>query len=150
MPTSRPRYVFDTNTLISAVLFEGSTPGRAFRKALNRGVLLTSQGALDEMSAVLEREKFARYVTVEERTVEEREIFYTALVNRSEIIEPTVNVQECRDPRDDKFLEIAVDGDAAALVSGDKDLLVLHPFRGIPIVTPAEFLRIAGQASQGD
>jgi predicted nucleic acid-binding protein len=46
----------------------------------------------------------------------------------------------CRDPRDDKFLELAVAGTAAALVTGDADLIALDPFRGIPIVTPAAFL----------
>ena len=45
-------------------------------------------------------------------------------------------VQACRDPRDNKFLEIAVNGEADIIISGDEDLLVLHPFRGIEIVTP--------------
>jgi predicted nucleic acid-binding protein len=46
----------------------------------------------------------------------------------------------CRDPTDDKFLELAVSGNADLILSGDKDLLTLHPFRGIPIVTPAAFV----------
>jgi PIN domain len=50
-------------------------------------------------------------------------------------------VVACRDPTDDKFLELAVTGDADVIVSGDLDLLVLNPFRGIPIVTPATFVR---------
>ena len=50
------------------------------------------------------------------------------------------HVQACRDPRDNKFLEVAVNGRADILVSGDKDLLALHPFRGIDIITPADYL----------
>jgi len=49
-------------------------------------------------------------------------------------------VTACRDPRDDKFLDIALAGDAAAIISGDRDLLVLNPWHGIPIVTPAAFI----------
>ena len=48
----------------------------------------------------------------------------------------------CRDPDDDKFLELAVSGNADYLVSGDDDLLALHPFREIPILRPAEFLAL--------
>jgi len=46
----------------------------------------------------------------------------------------------CRDSTDDKFLELAVNGHADLILSGDKDLLALHPFRGMPIVTPAAFV----------
>jgi predicted nucleic acid-binding protein len=49
-------------------------------------------------------------------------------------------VRACRDPRDDKFLEVAVHGRADAIVTGDRDLLDLNPFRGIAILTPAEYL----------
>jgi putative PIN family toxin of toxin-antitoxin system len=55
---------------------------------------------------------------------------------------PTTNLDVCRDPNDNKFLELAVDGLADYIVGGDKDLLILHPFRDIPIVTPAEFLEL--------
>ena len=55
-------------------------------------------------------------------------------------IKPTVHVGECRDPSDNKLLELAVSGAAVCIVSGDQDLLVLHPFRGISIVTPRGFL----------
>lgn len=49
-------------------------------------------------------------------------------------------IRACRDPKDDKFLELAIDGRADAIVTGDQDLLVLHPFRGIAVLTPAEYL----------
>lgn len=52
----------------------------------------------------------------------------------------TTHVTVCRDPKDDKFLEVAVNGAATYIITGDNDLPVLHPFRGIPIVTPRTFV----------
>ncbi len=65
--------------------------------------------------------------------------FLAVLVREATLVEITETIAECRDPKDDKFLELAIGGKAACIVSGDKDLLVLHPFRGIPILTPAGF-----------
>jgi putative PIN family toxin of toxin-antitoxin system len=133
--SSSARYVFDTNTLISAVLFEHSTPGQALRRALKQGEVLISPATLEELAEVLQREKFDRYVTAAER-----EEFLEAFVERATFIEPTEEIRICRDAKDDKFLEAAVSGGAAYLISGDKDLRSLNPFRGITIVTAAEFL----------
>jgi predicted nucleic acid-binding protein len=60
------------------------------------------------------------------------------------LVTPTTDIQACRDPDDDRLLELAVDGRATHLVTGDADLLALHPFRGIPILTPADFLAAVG------
>ena len=57
-----------------------------------------------------------------------------------EIVEVVQQVRACRDPHDDKFLEAAVNGRADVIITGDKDLLELHPFRGIAIVGPADYL----------
>jgi uncharacterized protein len=62
----------------------------------------------------------------------------------AELVEITERIAVCRDPKDDKFLELAVNGRADVVVSGDADLLSLDPFRGIPIETPAAFLRRVG------
>jgi putative PIN family toxin of toxin-antitoxin system len=59
----------------------------------------------------------------------------------AELVPITERIAACRDPRDDKFLELAVNGHAALIVSGDADLLALNPFREIPIVTPAAFVQ---------
>jgi putative PIN family toxin of toxin-antitoxin system len=132
---SRARYVFDTNTLISALLFEQSVPGRAFRKALQFGEVLLSPETLAELSDVLSRKKFERYVTPTER-----ETFLAALVHRAVLLEPSETVRACRDPNDDKFLALAVEGGAAYIVTGDDDLLVLKTFRGVDIITAATCL----------
>lgn len=130
------RHVFDTNTLVSAVLFEYSRPGQALRHALRRGRVLLSSPTLEELAEVLQREKFERYVTAAER-----EEFLVAFVERALFVEPTEEIRVCRDANDDKFLELAVSGMAAYIISGDADLLVLHPFRGIAIMTATEFLQ---------
>jgi putative PIN family toxin of toxin-antitoxin system len=134
------RYVFDTNTLVSAALFRGSTPGEAFRQALNTGVVLLSEATFEEIDEVIAREKFDDYLTPEERGT-----FIEALIGRSRFANPTEEIQARRDPDDDKFLELAVSGDAICMVSVDSDLLVLDPFQGIPIMEPADFLEWSKQ-----
>jgi uncharacterized protein len=66
--------------------------------------------------------------------------FLTDLQMVVESVEVTEAIAVCRDPKDDKFLELAVSGQATCILSSDKDLLVLHPFQEIEIVTPADFL----------
>jgi predicted nucleic acid-binding protein len=78
---------------------------------------------------------FDRYLTGEERGA-----FLSALINDAELIEITREVRACRDPKDDKFLELAACGSATHLISGDDDLLSLNPFEGIPILTAAAFI----------
>jgi len=133
--TSDRCYVFDTNTLVSAVLFRGGTPGKAFRHALSTGIVLFSEATFEEIDEVIAREKFDDYLTPEERgdVIE-------ALIGRSRFVNPSEEIQACRDPDDDKFLELAVSESATCIVSGDADLLELNPFRGIPIMNPADFL----------
>jgi putative PIN family toxin of toxin-antitoxin system len=139
------RHVFDTNTLVSAILFEHSTPGQALRRALSRGRVLLSSSTLEELAEVLQREKFARYVTAAER-----EEFLVAFVERALFVEPMEEVRACRDAKDDKFLELAVSGRAAYIISGGADLLVLHPFRDIAIMTAAEFLHATAEEGADD
>jgi len=129
------RYVFDTNVLISALIFNGSVPGRAFARALAEGIVLISQSLVEELNDVLEREKFRRYVTVDER-----ERFLESLIRESELVEIREEVRACRDPADDRILELAVNGRATCVVTGDPDLLVLNPFRGISILPPAQLV----------
>ena len=59
----------------------------------------------------------------------------------AELVSITEPIVACRDPKDDKFLELAVNGGADVIVSGDADLLVLNPFRGIAIISPAVFVQ---------
>jgi putative PIN family toxin of toxin-antitoxin system len=134
-PTPDARYVFDTNVLISALLFSKSTPDQAVAAAVERGTVLVSLPLLQELQRVLSRSKFDRYVTQIER-----EQFLAALTLEATLIEVTVSLQVCRDPKDDMILELAVSGQATCVISGDDDLLALDPFQGIRIRTPTDFL----------
>ena len=139
----RPRYVFDTNILVSALLFENSKPGLAFRKALTRADVLMSQPVLEELNEVLSRPKCEQYVTAEER-----EGFLDTLMARTRLVVPGERIQICRDPKDDKFLELAASGRASCIITGDQDLLALNPFRGIKIRTANDFLEDIERADQ--
>ncbi|MEX2578503.1 MAG: putative toxin-antitoxin system toxin component, PIN family [Verrucomicrobiales bacterium] len=131
----RPGYVFDTNTLVSAFLFRLSIPGRALHAAISGGDLLFSAGTAQEIVEVIRREKFDRYVDRRKR-----EDLLRSLLDDAIIIDIREVIRECRDPDDDKFLALAASARAECIVTGDDDLLVLNPFRDIPIVTPREFL----------
>lgn len=136
-----PRCVFDTNVLVSALLFSHGKPARAFFAALEEGEVLVSADTIEELSAVLGRDKFRRYVSEEERAR-----FLQSLLREATLIETTEEIRVCRDPKDDKYLELAVSGAADCIVSGDDDLLMLNPFRSIRILTPDRFLNeLSGQ-----
>ena len=137
------RCVFDTNTVVSATLFRGSVPEQALFLALSINTVLMSQELADELNDVLSRARFDRYTNREDR-----EEFLQDLVRQAESVEITEPVRACRDPNDDKILELAVNGRANYIVTGDDDLLVMNSFRGIEIVRPAEFLAIASAVDQ--
>lgn len=129
------RYVFDTNVIVSALLLGKSTPAKALLRALEVGEILVSASTIKELNEVLARPKFERYVTTEER-----ERFLAAFLARAELIEIHLSVDACRDPKDNKFLELALSGSATAIVTGDPDLLALDPFENIRIITAADLL----------
>ncbi len=134
MNNERVRGVFDNNVLVSGALLAG-VPRQAFDKLLDNGTVLISVPVLLELAEVLNREKFDKYVTHDERMR-----FMVGFLKVAEMIETGETIAVCRDPKDDKLLELAVSGNADFLVTGDKDLLVLNPFRGVEIITPREFL----------
>lgn len=127
--------VFDTNVLVSAALFAASKPSTAVRWAAANDLILTSTAALSELAATMEHSKFDRYVSLASR----RE-FVTQFYASAQVVIVQRAVQASRDHKDDKFLEVAVNGRADVVVTGDADLLVLGSFEGIPIVTPADYL----------
>lgn len=129
------RTVVDTNVLLSGLLFPQSPPGRVLRTVLRNGQLLVSAETLAELADVLARPKFDAYIDVADRME-----FLRRLARVAETVSVVRTVRACRDPRDDKFLEVAVNGDATAIVTGDNDLLALNPFLNIAILTPALFL----------
>jgi putative PIN family toxin of toxin-antitoxin system len=134
------RVVLDTSTLVSAALRVGSVPYQALLEALGAWDVCASAETSAELEQVLGREKFDRYLDGALR----RE--FVVLIRRNVHLFAVENTDlmtidpPCRDSRDNQFLALALVAEADVLVSSDEDLLVLHPWRGIPIVTPAEFL----------
>ena len=129
------RCVIDTNVFVSAALFSPSVPRQAVSKALRGGLLLFSECTMDELKEVLFRPKFDRYVSRKERT-----LLLAQLGSVAEFVPIIQLVRECRDPRDDKFLEVALNGRADLIITGDADLLGMHPWRGIAVLSPAKYL----------
>jgi uncharacterized protein len=132
------RFVIDTNTIVSAALFRQSVPRQALDHAFTDGILLVSEATTLELTSVFLRSKFDRYL---QREIRER--FLAAFLHQTTLIEITEPIIACRDPKDDKFLEVAIYGEASLIITGDKDLLDLHPYRGVSIVTPREFLDLS-------
>jgi putative PIN family toxin of toxin-antitoxin system len=133
---AQERIVADTNTLVSRLLLPPSVPGRAVRKAVDSGTLLVSEATMNELADVLSRAKFDHYISIEDR-----QQFVRLLARLAEFVPVVYAVHACRDPRDDKFLEVALNGKADVILTGDADLLALHPWQGVAILAPAEYLR---------
>lgn len=129
------RIVVDTNLLVSRLLLPDSVPGQAVRKAEREGVVIASRETLDELSDVLSRRKLDRYVDIEQRRKYVRRLLGTV-----EMVTARHVVRASRDASDDKFLELALSGGAALILTGDTDLLTLNPFRGIAIQTASDYL----------
>ena len=129
-------FVFDTNTLISAFLFPKSIPRKALDKGIESGKLVLSTKTYTEFKKVILRPKFDKYLSpgTKQKALKELNSFGI-------FIETTERITACRDPKDDKFLELAVAAKASCIITGDDDLLVLHPFRNIPIFNPSDFLK---------
>lgn len=134
---SKVRIVFDTNILISQALKPDSNLANLVSKSIQSCAILTSQSTYDELVNV-----FGRFVRKGFVTVEEMAQFLAAYKMNSHWVPILEKIEACRDPKDDKFLELAVNGAANYIVTGDKDLLVLNPFRGTEILTASLFYEV--------
>lgn len=134
MKTDR-QLVIDTNLWISRLLIPSGTAARAVDHGLSWGTPLMSEETLTELSDVLSWTKFDRYVSREDR-----QHFLRLLGGITRVVSITRRVTACRDLKDDKFLDVALNGEAHMILTGDRDLLELHPFHGIEILNPASFL----------
>jgi uncharacterized protein len=128
-------YVFDTNVIISAILIETSVSALALAKAQAMGLILQSDETFAELKTTICRKKFSKYLSAEKR-----DKFLEIFEKQSKFIVVTTNPTICRDPKDNKFLGLAVDGQATCIVSGDNDLRILQKFEAIVILSPSEFL----------
>ena len=133
---TKPRCVVDTNVLISAGLSPHGTSRRVVRWVIEHGFLLASASTLAEFeSRFVERDKFDRYLPRSERASFVAEIRETVTP-----VAVTSRLSVCADPDDDRFVELAVDGRADCLVTGNaRDFPPAHA--GVPVLTPAQFAR---------
>ena len=138
--TSDFRTVIDTGVVVSALMLPRSAPRQAFDFATSRGRLLVSDATVAELDDVLRRKKFDKYLSEALRLE-----FLSALVQEADVVDVLDVVTDCRDPKDNKFLALALSGRASHLITGDADLQILHPFRGIPVLSPVEFLAMANR-----
>ncbi len=127
----------DTSALISAHLSPRSVHREAYDLAWNKGIVVFSKATFHEFALTFAKEKFERYQPLEER------LKIISLVElRSQLFEVSIKLNVCLDPMDDMFLELAITSGASAIITRDPDLLVLHPFENIPILSPADFLML--------
>jgi putative PIN family toxin of toxin-antitoxin system len=134
------RVVVDTNVLVRAVI----SPRGSYRSVLlgmRNGdyTLLYSQALLDELVDVLNRPRIRQKYGLTDQDIT---TVVRLILMRGEAVLCIMKIAACRDSKDDKFLEVAVNGRADVVVSEDKDLLTLHPFDGIPIVDSGTFLKM--------
>lgn len=136
--------VFDASTLVGAALKADSVPERALLRAEEVDVFALSDAIEAEIAEVLGRPKFARAIPRERR-----ERILTILQGAAVWFEPAVRVTDCRDPKDNKYLELALAAGAETIVSSDDDLIVLHPWRGMRILRPTDYLVLSGSSLVG-
>ena len=133
---SRKRVVFDTSSLIAACIYPDRAPAQVFMQALLRCELISSKETLTEAIEVLGRAKFDRWRPLAVRM----EWLHLYAANTLQVY-PAERVSDCRDAKDNKFLEAAIAARASVIVSSDDDLQTLHPYRAIDILNLQEFAK---------
>lgn len=117
------------------MLLPNSVTRKAFDKACEQGCVAVSEEVVNELDDVLRRPRLDKYIHEEDRIR-----FLMALLREAKLVRVACTVTDCRDPKDNKYLELAVASHADCIISGDHDLLVFSPFRKIPVLSPREFL----------
>lgn len=129
------RVVFDTNIFVSALVFPGGRAEAAMHRILDgQDELLLSPPILDEVLRIL-AEKFSR-------DKEELSRVAVLLGDIAEVVRPKRSIHVLADEPDNRILECAVSGRADRIVTGDKGMLALGAFQGIPVVPLASYLGI--------
>jgi len=141
---NKKRIILDTNILISGLILSSSKPQQVFDWVTQKHILLMSEETLAELFKTFIRPKFEKYISLEKRLA-----FVANLKQQAEIIEITESITDCRDSKDNKFLELAISGNADCLITGDQDLLVLNPFRDTEIITATDFLTRFSNRGEG-
>jgi uncharacterized protein len=131
---ARKKIIFDTSTLISACIYPDRTLARIFQQALIKYQLVVSRETLEELTTVLARPKFDTW-----RSMEQRKEWIKRYAKAVVVFPITINVTDCRDPKDNKFLDLALSAEANIVVVSDDDLLTLNPYNDVEIIGVIEF-----------
>ncbi len=134
---TNPYVVLDTGVLISYRLKKQSTIAEAVDAALDHCKILLSQATFDELRRVLER-----FVVKKRITRRQMAELLSVIEGVAEWVPIVTHIELCRDPKDDKFLSLAVNGAAEYIVTGDEDLLVLKKIGRTKIVSPKDFITL--------
>lgn len=136
---SKRRIVFDTNALISAAILQNSVSNQALTLAAVQFEIVVSAETWSEFETRIERPKLFRYFGNLE--AQREDVVKTIGRVVKHIVVQSV-ITDCRDPDDNKFLALALDSGAEYIVTGDRDLLELHPWRGVQVLTAGDFVRV--------
>ena len=131
------RVVVDTNVLVSRLLIAGSVSARAVDRAIAQAEVVISEATMSELADVLARNKLDRYISINDR-----QGFILRFMRVATLVPVISEIDDCPDPADNHFLALAHDAQAEFIITGDKALLSLHPWRGIVILTPSDFLKV--------
>jgi uncharacterized protein len=129
------RFVFDTNTLVSAILKPNSIAMQTTHFALQKGQIVFSTETSNEIRSVIQRDKFNKYLSLADRLKTLQAILDASIQMETK----TTDAIACRDITDVKFLRLAFEANANCIITGDADLKILNPFRDIPILSINEF-----------
>lgn len=122
------RVVCDTNVLVSSLLLPGSVTNKAVSIIFKKHTILLSLALISELDGVLSRKKFDNYISLPDR-----KMFLYNLSKIGEYVKITKKVRKCRDTKDNMILELALNGKADIVITGDRDLLDINSFKDIPI-----------------
>ncbi len=127
------RIVLDTNVIVSALISKPESGlSRLLEHLVRNSTFVICNQTYDEFERVLLGPKLAKYIDVD-RVIQ----FLTLYWIIAELIVVTNIEPYCRDPKDDVFLALALEADADLVITGDSDLLVLNPFKGVQILSPS-------------
>jgi len=110
-------------------------PAAALRRAVTQDRIAISAPLIEELVAVLHRPRLARFIDPLLRA----DLIFRILTH-GVMFAPTLRVTDCRDAKDNLYLELAQESAAGCIVSSDEDLLCLSPWRGIPVLRPAAYM----------
>ncbi len=131
------KIVLDTNLIVSALLIKNSISRKAFDLVVNQYSIVSSKECFEELNDVLGRKKFEKYFSLKDKYE-----FLKSYFELVEFFEVGIIVSDCKDPKDNKFLALALESKSKIIVSGDRHLLEMKNYFGIKIISPHDFIQL--------